>query len=72
LAPLFGLLPVEEEAERNVDQQDLEYWDRRAESELRLAQNAASPELARPHYRIAISYLERAEELKRRLRRCEA
>jgi hypothetical protein len=72
LGGLSGLLPVEEEAERNVDQQDLDYWDRRAESELQLAQSAPSPELARPHYRIAISYLERAEELKRRLRRCEA
>jgi hypothetical protein len=71
LARLSGVLQIEE-AERNVDQQDLDYWDRRAEGELQLAQSAPSPELARPHYRIAISYLERAEELKRRLRRCEA
>jgi len=48
-----------------VDQQDLDYWDRRADSEFQLAQSASSMELARPHYRIAISYLERAEELKR-------
>jgi hypothetical protein len=61
-----------EEAERKVDHQDLDYWDRRADSELRLAQSAPSIEVARPHYRIAISYLERAEELKRRLRRCQA
>ena len=52
----------------NVDQQDLDYWDRRADNELQLAQSAASLEVARPHYRIAISYLERAEELKRRAR----
>ncbi|HEV2080786.1 MAG TPA: hypothetical protein VGR19_12950 [Allosphingosinicella sp.] len=49
-----------------MDQQDLDYWDRRADSELQLAQSASSMEVARPHYRIAISYLERAEELKRR------
>ncbi|HEX8214717.1 MAG TPA: hypothetical protein VF582_04505 [Allosphingosinicella sp.] len=55
-----------------MDHQDLDYWDRRADSELRLAQSAPSIEVARPHYRIAISYLERAEELKRRLRRCQA
>jgi len=50
----------------------MDYWDRRAEGELQLAQSAATPELARPHYRIAINYLERAEELKRRQRHCGA
>jgi hypothetical protein len=51
-----------------VDQQDFAYWHQRAEGEFQMAQRASSLEAARPHYRIAISYLERAENLKRRSR----
>jgi len=55
-----------------VEVQDFDYWHQRADSELQLAQRASSMEVARPHYRIAISYLERAEHLKRRQRHTEA
>lgn len=55
-----------------MDVQDFDYWHQRADSELQLAQRAPSIEVARPHYRIAISYLERAEDLKRRQRQSEA
>jgi hypothetical protein len=53
--------------EKRVERQDFAYWQDRATSELQLAQRAASMETARPHYRMAIHYLDRAEELKRRL-----
>lgn len=55
-----------------MDLQDFDYWHRRADNELQLAQRASSMEVARPHYRIAISYLERAEDMKRRQRQAEA
>lgn len=51
-----------------VDSQDLHYWDERAKHEFQMAQRAGSLSAARPHYRMAISYLDKAEELKRRLR----
>jgi hypothetical protein len=55
-----------------VDAQDIDYWHQRADSEFRLAQQAPSLDVARPHYRIAINYLERAEDLKRRHRQAGA
>lgn len=51
-----------------MEQQDLLYWQDRATKELQLAQRAATMDVARPHYRLAMSYLEKVDELKRRLR----
>jgi len=53
-------------------EQDFSYWHQRADREFQMAQRASSLETARPHYRIAISYLERAENLKRRSRTAAA
>ncbi|HEY0625986.1 MAG TPA: hypothetical protein VGD10_04555 [Allosphingosinicella sp.] len=53
---------------RKLEQHDLNYWQERATSEMQLAQRAATMDIARPHYRLAMSYLEKVEELKRRLR----
>jgi hypothetical protein len=47
---------------------DPAFLDKRATAEFQLAQQASSMEQARPHYRKAINYLNRAEMLKRRLR----
>jgi hypothetical protein len=51
-----------------MDLQEIAYLDGRAASELQAAQRAASPKTARPHYVMAFHYLDRAAELKRRLR----
>ena len=51
-----------------MDQQELAYLNGRAAAELQAAQQAKSPLAARPHYRMAVQYLDRAEELDRRLR----
>lgn len=52
-----------------MDQHDFAYWDERATSEFQMAQSAASFASAKPHYQMAIHYLDKAEALKRRLRR---
>lgn len=51
-----------------MNQQELAYLNRRAAAELQAAQQAKSLLAARPHYRMAAQYLEKAEELDRRLR----
>ena len=51
-----------------MDQQELAYLNRRAAAELQAAQQAKSLLAARPHYRMAVQYLDKAEELDRRLR----
>lgn len=51
-----------------MDQNDLAYLNGRAAEELQAAQRARSAVAARPHYSMAMLYLERAEELQRRLR----
>ena len=51
-----------------MDQHDLAYLDERAAQEFRAAQRAESVLAARPHYSMAVRYLEQAEALKRRLR----
>ncbi|HWH22232.1 MAG TPA: hypothetical protein VNT25_02925 [Allosphingosinicella sp.] len=54
--------------ETMLDQQDFAYWNSRADMEFQMAQRAKSLDAARPHYRLAINYLERAENLKRLVR----
>ena len=51
-----------------MDQNDLAYWSERANQELQAAQQARSAVAARPHYSMAVRYLEQAEDLQRRLR----
>ena len=51
-----------------MDQDDLAYLNGRAAQELQAAQQALSVAAARPHYSMAASYLEQAEDLQRRLR----
>lgn len=51
-----------------MDQNDLAYLNGRAAQELQAAQQARSAIAARPHYSMAMRYLEQAEELQRRLR----
>jgi hypothetical protein len=51
-----------------MDQNDLAYLNGRAAQELQAAQQAGSAVAARPHYTMAMRYLEQAEELQRRLR----
>lgn len=52
-----------------MDQQDVAYWDDRATEEFQRAQQAVSFKIAKPHYQLAIHYLDKAETLKRSLRR---
>jgi hypothetical protein len=51
-----------------MDQQEVAYLSGRAAAEFQAAQQAKSLLVARPHYRMAVQYLDRAEELDRRLR----
>ena len=51
-----------------MDHQDIAWLDGRAAEEFQAAQRAASVTAARPHYSMAVRYLEQAEALKRRLR----
>ena len=51
-----------------MDHLDLAWLDGRAKEEFQAAQRAGSIQAARPHYSMAVRYLERAEALKRRLR----
>ena len=51
-----------------MEQQDFAYWQDRAAREMQLAQAAGTIDVARPHYRIAIQYMNKAEELSRRSR----
>ena len=51
-----------------MNDQELAYLTGRATAEFQAAQKAKSFIAARPHYRMAVQYLEKAEALKRRLR----
>ena len=51
-----------------MNQQELAYLNGRATQELQAAQQAPSVAAARPHYSMAARYLEKAEDLQRRLR----
>ncbi len=51
-----------------MDQHELSYLTDRATQEFQAAQQAGSVVAARPHYSMAVRYLEQAEALKRRLR----
>ncbi len=51
-----------------MDHQELSYLNSRASEEFQAAQRAESPVVARPHYTMAVRYLEQAEALQRRLR----
>lgn len=51
-----------------MDHQELDWLDRRATTEFQMGQQAPSLHAARPHYAMAVQYLGRAVELKRRLR----
>lgn len=51
-----------------MDESEVIYLNGRAAAEFRIAQQAGSVEQARPHYAMAIGYLDRAEALNRRLR----
>ncbi len=51
-----------------MDDHELSYLFGRATAEFQSAQRAPSIVSARPHYRMAVEYLERAEALNRRLR----
>ncbi len=51
-----------------MDHHEISYLVGRATTEFQSAQRAASIVAARPHYSMAVEYLERAEALKRRLR----
>jgi hypothetical protein len=55
-----------------MDQQELAYLTSRATAEFQAAQQADSVRVARPHFTMAIHYLDRAEALKRRLRRSQS
>ena len=55
-----------------MEQDDLAYLEERASSELQLAQLARTVETARPHYRMAMAYLDKVNELQRRLRWSDA
>ena len=47
-----------------MPQEDLDYLQRRAESELEMAQQSESPEATAAHYQLAEAYLERIEAQK--------
>ncbi len=51
-----------------MDHNEISYLFGRATAEFQWAQRARSIASARPHYRMAVEYLERAEALNRRLR----
>ena len=51
-----------------MDHRDIAWLDGRAAEEFQAAQRAQSIQAARPHYSMAVRYLEQAEALKRRLR----
>ncbi len=51
-----------------MDHHEISYLIGRATTEFQWAQRARSIDSARPHYSMAVAYLERAEALKRRLR----
>lgn len=46
---------------------ELVYLRDRSAQEFQMAQQASSPLVARPHYRMAVAYQERADSLKRKL-----
>jgi len=46
---------------------DLIYLRERCSQEFQLAQQASNPLVAKPHYNMAVTYQERAEDLKRKL-----
>ena len=50
-----------------MDHQDVAWLEGRANEEFQAAQRAQSIQAARPHYSMAVRYLEQAEALKRRL-----
>ncbi len=52
-----------------MEQEEVAYLMERANAEFQAAQRANSIAVARPHYSMAVQYLEKAEELQRRLRR---
>ena len=54
-----------------MDGNELAYLDERAAAEFRMAQQASSVTVARPHYHMATVYQDRAETLRRRLRSME-
>ena len=51
-----------------MDQHEIAYLNGRATEEFQAAQRAGSALAARPHYSMAVRYLEQAEALQRRLR----
>ncbi len=51
-----------------MDQHELSYLNDRATQEFQAAQKAGSVVAARPHYSMAVRYLEQAEALNRRIR----
>ena len=51
-----------------MDHQELAWLDGRVAEEFQAAQRARSIQAARPHYSMAVRYLEQAEALERRLR----
>lgn len=54
--------------ERKLEQNEVAYLMQRADAEFQAAQRAKSEVASRPHYTMAVQYLEKAEELQRRLR----
>ena len=51
-----------------MEHNEVAYFMQRANAEFQAAQQAKSVTASRPHYSIAIQYLEKAEALERRLR----
>lgn len=54
--------------ERTMQQDEVAYFMERSNAEFQAAQRAKSMVASRPHYNMAVHYLEKAEALQRRLR----
>jgi hypothetical protein len=61
-------LSYKKKVERIMQQDEVAYLMDRANAEFQAAQRAKSVIASRPHYSMAVQYLEKAEALERRLR----